>query len=156
MKNWLVALSIESGQRDHGDRAAEVFQSVGRLVADRRARRLCDHVRVVPAGQDRLVLEHLVNDRLIVEGAADVGEEVVHGVDGILAVELDGDLAFRGVDFDHRVLQIRALLGSRRSLCPSVGLVAFLRCAGGCRRRLVCRCRSRPRPQTAANSNMLQ
>ena len=85
----------------HGDRAALVLEAVGGLVLDRRLTWLLVHARLEAAALDHEVLDHAVENRVVVVAGLDVGEEVGDRLRGFFGVEVKDDDALVGGEFDH-------------------------------------------------------
>src|SRR5690606_24354784 len=84
----------------HGDGAALVLEAVVGFVLDLLAGRLLVHARLEAAALDHEAVDDAMEHGVVVVAGLDVGEEVGHGDRGLLGVELEGDDAVVGVQFD--------------------------------------------------------
>src|SRR5205823_5833749 len=78
----------------HPDRSADVFQSIMRLVADRRIGGLflLKGVESAPKNHGRFG-EHLMKEGVVVMPFVGISEEIIDADWGMLCVEADGDVA---------------------------------------------------------------
>jgi hypothetical protein len=82
-------------------RAALVLQAVGGLVLDRGLARLLVHAGLHAAALDHEVLDHAVEDGVVVVAGFDVGDEVGDRLRGLFGIQFEGDDAVVGGEFDH-------------------------------------------------------
>lgn len=85
----------------HGDAADLVGQAVVGFVLDRCASGLLLHARLETAALDHEVVDHAVEDGVVVVAAFHVLLEVRRGFRGFLFIELQGDDAMVGMQLDH-------------------------------------------------------
>ena len=97
----LAGGAVHVGGARHGQRALRVLEAVGRLVADRPARRLLLHVAREAAALDHEVGDDAVEDRAVVVAVFDVLEKVLHRLRGLVRIEFRLHLAEAGLDRDH-------------------------------------------------------
>ncbi len=101
-KNWAVALFGSPGAR-HGEGAALVEEAVVGLVDDRRLGGLLRHVRREAAALDHEIRDDAMEDGAVEETRLDVLEEVLHGLRGLVGVDLDGEIALVRLEQDMRI-----------------------------------------------------
>jgi hypothetical protein len=103
----------------HRQRAAQVLESVRRLVADRRPGVLLFHARGEAAALHHETRNHAMEDRAVVVAVIDVLQEIRRGLGGFLGIELHREIAGTGLELEHGVFHwpvMTALQGH----CPAV------------------------------------
>src|SRR5215471_9048156 len=88
------------GSARHRHRIASVLEPIGRLVFDRRARRLLPEIGSEAAALDHESVDDAMKQRVVEVTGAYVGEEIGHGLGRALGVELERDRAMVGVEDD--------------------------------------------------------
>src|SRR6266540_157559 len=89
------------GRARHRDRVAVVLEAVRRFVRDRRARALLREPGLHAPTLDHEVLDHAVEQRVVVVSVAYVLEEVLDGLRRVGGIELDADVAVIRMQDDH-------------------------------------------------------
>ena len=85
----------------HGDAAALIFEAVGRLIVDRCRARFLLHARFKAAALDHEVLDHAVENRVVIMSGFDIGEEVGDRFRRLFGVQVEHDDAVVRGEFDH-------------------------------------------------------